>query len=81
MVSLLMRNRKIWKKFWTIPQNFQNIEVILFLIAMLKAIIHFLNCQNNFKGSKREKGEDLLLSAYRSFSYRQNNMFDIFNNA
>lgn len=45
-------NRKLWKKFWTIPQNFLNIEVILFLIALLKTVISFLNCQNNFKGSR-----------------------------
>lgn len=44
--------QKNLRKFWTIPQNSWNIEVILFLIALLKAVICLLNCQNNFKSSR-----------------------------
>lgn len=56
------------KKIWTIPQNFQSIDVVLFLMALLKAVISLFKLSEQFQRQQREKDEDLLLSAYKSFS-------------
>jgi len=70
--------QKNLKKCWINPDNSWNAEVILFLRAFAKAVIALLNCQNNFKGSKKRTVKIYFCQLIGHFPIDRT-MFDIFN--